>query len=249
MRADEIAIETAKPGKMTALVAVMSIFCKNKCKSWSANPGNDKPFRQKAKSPNFPEEISRGLRNLSQKTIKGWSPKNLAPKSKKSELHSTNLELHCKKTYLDCAKTPDPRISYGLKIKSKTIRVLLDSGSSGDLLFMKKQSSKRISVAKQVVPQSWGTSDGTFITDKVGDIEIFFVEYSASKKVRFLARYCRVWPGRPSTNVQPHNRQANIAQPRGSIGLQGKDHTSRQDPLAHEEHCQSATQTQHYQGT
>ncbi len=48
---------------------------------------------------------------------------------------------------------------------------------------MKKGSSKRISDVKQVVPQSWGTSNGTFITDRVGDIEISFVEYSASKKV------------------------------------------------------------------
>jgi hypothetical protein len=39
-------------------------------------------------------------------------------------------------------------------------------------------------VAKRVVPQLWGTSNGTFITDKVGDIEIYFVEYLASKKVR-----------------------------------------------------------------
>ncbi len=36
---------------------------------------------------------------------------------------------------------------------------------------------------KRVVPQSWGTSNGTFIADRVGDIEISFVEYSASKKV------------------------------------------------------------------
>jgi hypothetical protein len=35
-----------------------------------------------------------------------------------------------------------------------------------------------------VVSQSWGTSKGTFITDKVGDIEISFVEYSTSNKVR-----------------------------------------------------------------
>jgi hypothetical protein len=61
--------------------------------------------------------------------------------------------------------------------------VLLDSGSSGDLLFMKKGSSKRISVVKWVVPQSWGISNGTFVTSKVGNIEISFVEYSASKKV------------------------------------------------------------------
>ncbi len=37
---------------------------------------------------------------------------------------------------------------------------------------------------KWVVPQSWGTSNGTFVTDRVGNIDISFVEYSASKKVR-----------------------------------------------------------------
>jgi hypothetical protein len=36
---------------------------------------------------------------------------------------------------------------------------------------------------KRAVPQSWGTCNGTFVTDKVGDIEISFVEYSSSKKV------------------------------------------------------------------
>jgi hypothetical protein len=39
---------------------------------------------------------------------------------------------------------PDPSISSGLKVKNKMIKVLLDSGSSGDLLFMKKGSSKHI---------------------------------------------------------------------------------------------------------
>jgi hypothetical protein len=71
---------------------------------------------------------------------------------------------------------PDPSISSELKVKNKTIRVLLDSGSSGDLLlFMKKEYSKCISVVKQVVPQSWGTSNGSFITDRLGNIEISFV--------------------------------------------------------------------------
>jgi hypothetical protein len=124
------------------------------------------------------------LRNLSLETRKGWLSKKLVPKLKKLELNSTNLKLNSKKTRPDCAKKPDPSISYGLKVKNKTIRVLLDSGSSGDLLFMKKGISKCISIAKRVVSQSWGTSNGTFITDKVGDIKISFVEYSASKKVR-----------------------------------------------------------------
>jgi hypothetical protein len=41
---------------------------------------------------------------------------------------------------------------------------------------MKKGSSKRISVVKRVVPQSWGTSNSTFVTDRVGNIAISFVE-------------------------------------------------------------------------
>ncbi len=61
--------------------------------------------------------------------------------------------------------------------------VLLDSGSSGDLFSWKKGASKCIFIVKRVVPQSWGTSNGTFVTDRVGDIEISFVEYLASKKV------------------------------------------------------------------
>jgi hypothetical protein len=79
---------------------------------------------------------------------------------------------------------PDPSVSSGLKVKNKTIRVLLHAGSSGDLLFIKKGSSKCISVVKRVVPQLWGTSNGTFVTDRVGDIKISFVPPSTG--------HCRV---------------------------------------------------------
>jgi hypothetical protein len=114
---------------------------------------------------------------------------------KKLELNSTNLVLKSKKTCSDCAKKRDPSISSGPKVKNKRIRVLLDSGSSGDLLFMKKGSSKRISIVERVVPQSWGTSNGTFITDTVGDIEISFVEYLASKKVHLQQDIVEYSPG------------------------------------------------------
>ncbi len=182
-RADEIVIQTAKTGKVNAIVMVMSIFSRKRCKLQSANLGNKKPSCQKAERANFLEENTYGSRNLSQKSSKGRIPKKLASKSKKLELKCTNLMLNSKTTCPDCAKTPDPSVSSGLYVKNKTIRVLLDSGSSGDLLFMKKGSSKRISIVKRVVSQSWGTSNGTFITDRVGDIEISFVEYTASKKV------------------------------------------------------------------
>jgi hypothetical protein len=41
----------------------------------------------------------------------------------------------------------------------------------------------------------WGTSNGTFFTDKVGAIEIFFVEYSASKKVCYQPDIVEYSPG------------------------------------------------------
>jgi hypothetical protein len=150
MKADEIASKTAETGKVTAVVAVMSIFKKKRCKLRSASLGNERPSHQKAKKANFLEENTRGLRSLSQKSRKGRIPKKLAPKLKKLELYCTNLMQNSKNTCSDCAKMPDPSISSGLYVKNKTIRVLLDSGSSGDLFFMKKGSSKRIFVVKWV---------------------------------------------------------------------------------------------------
>ncbi len=195
MKADQIAIETAKTGKVTAVVTLMSIFSRKRCKLQSANLKNERPSLQKAKRDNIPEENTFGSRSLSQKLRKGWIPKKLASTLKKLELNCTNLKLNSKKTCSDHAKMPDPSISSGLYVKNKTVRVLLDSGSSGDLFFTKKGSSKRISVVKQVVPQLWGTSNGTFVTDKVGDIKISFVEYSDSKKVRLQPDIVEYSPG------------------------------------------------------
>jgi hypothetical protein len=152
MKADQITIKTANTGKVTAVVAVMSIFSRKRYKLRSTNLGNEKPSRQMAERANFLEENSRRSRSPSQKSRKGQIPKKLASKSKKLELNCTNLELNRNKTRSDCAKTPDQSVSSGLYVKNKTIRVLLDSGSSGDLLFMKKGSSKCISIVKQVVP-------------------------------------------------------------------------------------------------
>jgi hypothetical protein len=161
----------------------------------SASLGNERPSRQNAERAHFSQENTRGSRNLSQKSRKGQILKKLAPKSKKLELSSTNLMLNSKNTRSDCAVEPDLGNSSGLYVKNMTIRVLLDSGSSGDLLFLKKGSSKRISIVKRVVPQSWGTSNGTFNTDTVGDIEISFVGYSVSKKVHLQLYIVEYSPG------------------------------------------------------
>ncbi len=90
IRANEIMIETAKTGKVTAVVA-RGAFCKKRCNLQSANSGNEKLFCQKAESANFLEENSRGLRNLFMKKRKGRLPKKLASNSKKLEQNSTTL--------------------------------------------------------------------------------------------------------------------------------------------------------------
>jgi hypothetical protein len=63
------------------------------------------------------------------------------------------------------------------------IRVLLDTGSSGDLLFIER-GTLDIPIAKRAVPQLWNTSNGTFQTKKVGSIELSFLDYSSSKRVQ-----------------------------------------------------------------
>ncbi len=82
--------------------------------------------------------------------------------------------------------TDRPRAAVGTQQETgsprKTIRVLLNTGLSGDLLFLEKGSTRCIPVVRRTVPESWGTSNGTFETKKVGDVEISFVDYSGSKK-------------------------------------------------------------------
>jgi hypothetical protein len=53
MRADKVATETAKTGKVTAVVAVMSIFCRMRCKLRSTNPENEKPSCHKREKCQF----------------------------------------------------------------------------------------------------------------------------------------------------------------------------------------------------
>jgi hypothetical protein len=79
-----------------------------------------------------------------------------------------------------------------LIVKEKTIRVLLDTGSSGDLLFVKKGSQKYIPTMKRAVPQSWGTSNGTFKTNKVGEITLSFVEIFTKQVSSSDPRHSRI---------------------------------------------------------
>ncbi len=69
--------------------------------------------------------------------------------------------------------------------KQKLVRVLLDSGSDGDLVFVDKDKPMLLPSSKRLVPQSWNTLNGRFQTKQKAEIELNFFEYSNSK--RYLA--------------------------------------------------------------
>jgi hypothetical protein len=59
---------------------------------------------------------------------------------------------------------------------------------------MKKWSTTCIPVVRKAVPESWGTSNGTFRTKKVGGVEILFVDYLDSKRIHLkpdIVKYAR----------------------------------------------------------
>ncbi len=65
------------------------------------------------------------------------------------------------------------------------MRVLLDSGSDGNLILIDKDKSMLLPSSKRLVPQSWNTLNGMFQTKRKAEIELNFFEYSNSK--RYLA--------------------------------------------------------------
>ncbi len=84
----------------------------------SAIARNNKPSHHKLESAKFTEKNPHVQRNHFQKRRKGQILKTLAHKLKKLELNITNFKLKHAKLRLDCAKEPDPNVSYGLKAKN-----------------------------------------------------------------------------------------------------------------------------------
>jgi hypothetical protein len=66
--------------------------------------------------------------------------------------------------------------------KQKSVRVLLESGSDGDLIFIDKDKPMLLPSSKWLVPQSWNTLNGRFQTKQKAEIELNFFEYSDSKR-------------------------------------------------------------------
>ena len=67
-------------------------------------------------------------------------------------LNSKKKDLNQSNKHLNGLSKPVSNVSERLISKQKTIRVLLDTGLSGDLLFIKKGSQKYIPTVKRAVP-------------------------------------------------------------------------------------------------
>jgi hypothetical protein len=66
--------------------------------------------------------------------------------------------------------------------KQRIVRVLLDSGSDGDLVFVSKVKPMLLPYSRRLVPQSWNTSNGIFQTKCKAQVELNFFESSDSKR-------------------------------------------------------------------
>ena len=71
----------------------------------------------------------------------------------------------------------------GARPPTRAWRVLLDSGSDGDLVFVKKADLKHTNPTKRTHLNIWGTSNGTVQTTKVRNVEIKFPKISRNKKI------------------------------------------------------------------
>jgi hypothetical protein len=66
--------------------------------------------------------------------------------------------------------------------EQRMVRVLLDSGSDGDLIFVNKDKPMLLPYSKRLVPQLWNTLNGIFQTWRKAQVELNFFKYSDSKR-------------------------------------------------------------------
>jgi hypothetical protein len=121
IRANEIANENSKNGKVTAVVAVMYLSKDKLCNSRSAKR---KPLAKDCQKSTNKSEKSNRLARIRQ---------NVALRDDLAKDHGKASQTGTSESHDD--------VSTSLKVIPKTIRVLLDTGLSGDLLLCKKGKS------------------------------------------------------------------------------------------------------------
>ena len=76
------------------------------------------------------------------------------------------------------------RFKHSVRSRSSNtvIKVLLDSGSNGNLMFHEKGTPMHFPYLTRQVPNSWHTLNGSFLTKGRSKVSLRFFEYSNSKE-------------------------------------------------------------------
>jgi hypothetical protein len=143
-----------------------------------------------------PTTIASNSNDLSTASVSNAGDVMMMSSSQKEEVLNTNSILPCKDppdgktTTIVAVMRGRPKHSHHRQLsnkhyKQKLVRVLLDSGSDGNLVFINKHKPMLLPSLKRLVPQLWNTSNGMFQTKRKAKIELNFFEYYNSK--RYLA--------------------------------------------------------------
>ena len=69
--------------------------------------------------------------------------------------------------------------------KERVLRVLLDSGSDGDMFFLRKSQMSSVRAKRRISRIKWQTSCGAFTTEYVAEIGAKLPDFSPSKWIDF----------------------------------------------------------------
>ena len=98
-------------------------------------------------------------------------------------IHSTSRRHVVKGRGIITATLAIPQLrAHNESSKTKKVwKVLFDSGSDGDIAFIRKSEKASIDMHKRLYPQRWKTSNGIFETNKVGNVQLTLPKFSTSK--------------------------------------------------------------------
>ena len=92
---------------------------------------------------------------------------------------------------------PQLRVQNESSNTEKVWKVLFDSGSDGDIAFIRKSEKASIDMHTRLHPQRWKTSNGIFETNKVGNIQLTLPRFSTSKIMSVMPDIQFIEEGQP----------------------------------------------------
>ena len=116
-------------------------------------------------------------------------------------IHSTSRHKVVKSQYITTATSTihQLRVTKPESSNNNVVwRVLFDSGSDGDIIFLKISERHTIDVHNRVHPHTLRTSSGTFETNKVGNINLTLPKFSTSKTMSLMPDIHFIEEGNPS---------------------------------------------------